>query len=255
MLVGRSVEVKPAAQHVDRRPGDVELLHVGHHQRASAFRRGGAVEQMERVGDGPRCGDVVRPEWTALVVNGFGIARAVVSDGCRDDGQLFAGRAIHMHVPARDERELRGGEHAPRRHELVLRPCPRSRRLVIAVFTGLGGDKDDSLGETVLDGRRRFGDHAQPETEALPGRSETQVVDQRRGQRTRCDAVDGVQLDSRIGQRAPYRFECQAPRRLAVQPSALSCVVDTDDGGGTLPRAQSFSDPAGLQFSSATTPR
>ena len=77
-----------------------------------------------------------------------------------------------------------------------------SRRLVIAVFTGLGGDKDDSLGEAILDGRRRFGDHAQPETEALPGGSETQVVDQRGGQRTRCDAVDGSQLDSRIGQRA-----------------------------------------------------
>ena len=151
-------------------------------------------------------------EWTALVVNGFGISRAVVSDGRRDDGQLFAGRAVHMHVPARDERELRGGEHAPRRHELVLRPCPRSRRLVVAVFTGLGGDKDDGLGEAVLDGRRRFGDHAQPETEALPGGSETQVVDQRRGQLTRCDAVDG----------SPTRFPHRPARRVPLPVPGFS---------------------------------
>ena len=126
---------------------------------------------------------------------------------------------------------------------------------MIAVFAGLGCDKDDGIGEAILDGRRRFGDHAQPETETLPGGSETQVVDQRGGQRTRRDAVDGSQLDSRIGQRAAYRFQCQASRRLAVQSPALSCVVDTYDGGPTFPRAQSISDPAGLQFSSATTPR
>ncbi len=126
---------------------------------------------------------------------------------------------------------------------------------MVAVRTGLGSDQDDRLGHSVLDRRRRFGDHAQPETEALPGGPEPQVVDQGRGQLTRRDAVNGLQLDSRVVQCATHRFEGEAPRGLAVEPSALSGVVDTDDGSGAFPLTQLVSDPAGLQFSSATTPR
>jgi len=40
-----------------------------------------------------------------------------------------------------------------------------------------------------------------------------------------------------------------------LEPSALPRVIDTDDGGGAFAYAQVVSDPAGLQFSSATTPR
>src|SRR5262249_47860377 len=105
-------------------------------------------------------------------------------------------------------------------------------------LTGLGGDQDDGLGETVLDGRRRFGDHAQPETETLPGGSETQVVYQRGGQRTRRDAGDGIQLDSRLVEGTAYRFQGEASGRLAVQPPALSSVVDTYDRGPSFPHAQ-----------------
>ena len=126
---------------------------------------------------------------------------------------------------------------------------------MVAILACLGGDEDDGLGHTVLDRRGRLGDHAQPETEALPGRSESQVVDQCRGQLTRGDAVDGVQSDSGVVQGAPDGFDSEAPRCLSVEPSALSRVVDTDDGGGAFAYAQVVSDPAGLQFSSATTPR
>ena len=89
---------------------------------------------------------------------------------------------------------------------------------MIAVFAGLGGDEDDGLGEAVLDGRGRLGDHAQPETEALPGRSESQVVDQRRGQRTRGDAVDVKSNSIPASSSAPRT--ASSARLLDVSPSS-----------------------------------
>jgi hypothetical protein len=53
VLVRRTVEVRTAAQHVDRPARDVYLVDVRHHQRAPAFGGGGAIEEMERVGDRP----------------------------------------------------------------------------------------------------------------------------------------------------------------------------------------------------------
>ena len=111
-------------------------------------------------------------ERAALVVNGFGVLRSVVADGRRDDGQLFARRAVDVHVASGDQRELGGGEHSPGRHEFVLGPGPRRRGLVIAVFTRLGGDQHHDVGHAVLDRGGRLGDHADPEAQPLPGRAD-----------------------------------------------------------------------------------
>jgi hypothetical protein len=129
-----------------------------------------------------------------LVVNGFGVLRPVVADGRSDDRQLFAGGAIPVHVPPGNQGELGGGEHSPGRHEFVLRSSPRRRRLVIAVFTGLGGDQHHHIGHAVLDRGGRLGDHADPECKSLPCRANPQVVDQSGGQRSRTDPVDVVEL-------------------------------------------------------------
>ena len=55
----------------------------------------------------------------------------------------------------------------------------------------------------------------------------------------------------RIVECTPNCLDGKASRGIAVEPSALSGVVHTDDGGGASARCQWVSD----QFSSATTPR
>jgi hypothetical protein len=136
----------------------------------------------------------------------------------------------------RDECELGGGEHAPGSDEFVFGPGPRRGRLVIAVLAGLGRDQHHHVGHAVLDGGDGFGDHADPESQALPGRPDPKVVDQRRRLRARADAVDVVEGQSRIVQCAQNRLDRQAARGFAVQAAPLTRVMHADDRRGALTR-------------------
>lgn len=256
VLVGGAVKVRAAAQDVDGLALDVDGVEVGHDERAPAFGRGRAVQEMERVGDGARRGDVLGRERAPLVVDGLGVARTVVADGRGDERELFARGAVDVHVAPGDEREFGGGEHAPGRDELVFGPGPRRGGLVVAVFAGLRRDQHHHVGHAVLDRGDRLGDHADPEGQALPGRADPQVVDQRGRLRARADAVDVVEGQPGIVERAQDRLDRQAARRFAVQPTSLPGVVHPDDRRGAPRRAHRCSIPVtAIQFSSATTPR
>ena len=67
-------------------------------------------------------------EGAAAAVDGVGVDVAVVADGGGDGGELLRRRAVRVHVAARDEGELGGGEESPGRDELVAGARPgRSR--------------------------------------------------------------------------------------------------------------------------------
>ena len=177
----------------------------GQDEGASTLGRGGAVQEMERVGNHPRGQDVSGRERSASVVDGFGVGVAVVADDGGDGGQLLGRGAVGEHVPSGHERELGCGEQPVSDDELVGRSRPRRRRGPIHVDTGAAGGNEDHLALAGGDEGRGIEEGGDPHLAGPSGtRSEAQFEDDL------CavgpdHAVDVARGDAGVGQRTRAR--------------------------------------------------
>ena len=141
----RPVRVTGTTENVDGRLACLGTLRRGQDRGAATLRGGGAVEEMEGVGDDARGQDVLGRERSAVVVDRIGVGVAVGTDHGRGGGQLLGCGAVGEHVTPRHERELGCGEQPVSDDELVGRSRPGRGGGTIHVNTGAAAAMSTTL--------------------------------------------------------------------------------------------------------------
>ena len=219
------------AEEVHRRFAQVSgPLGSGEHERATSLRRHRTVEEVVGVGDHSRRQNVVHGERTAPEVHRVLVHVTVVADRRGNPRQLFGRGSIHMHVASRDEGELRRGEEAVRRDELVGRSRPRRGGTAIGVVARTTRGDHDHVGLPGRDRRCRLGNDLYPDLgPADPRRADAQLVHEVGCSLTAGDPVDLVDRQAGVVEGSEHRFHRQRSRRLPREAQRLFRVVHAHD--------------------------
>ena len=166
-----------------------------------------------------------RPQYTA---SGFTwpLLRTVAAAAA----SCSARRAVREHVPARHQRELGRGEQAVADDELVRRTRPRRGRGALGVHRRAPGRDHDDLAFAERDHRRRIEHRRDAVGRQLP-RARTHAGTEHHVRRELSrDAVDLVDADAGVGQRAERAFERDRLRVVTFELAGLLGVEHADDG-------------------------
>ena len=185
---------------------------------------------MERVGDHARLEDVVGRVRTPAVVDRVGVRVPVVANHRGDVRHLLGGRAVHVHVTARDQRELGSSEHALRRGELVRGTRPRRGRGALRVHPCGSAGHDHGVAPPARDRHRRFDDARNPRHRAADiGGPGAEPVDDGAALHARDHAVDVLRGQARFVEHAPHRLERDAVRVVTLEDTRLARIERPDD--------------------------
>ena len=186
---------------------------------------------MEGVGDHAAVEDVLGGERPPPEVDGLGVDVAVVADGGGNSGEGLRSRAVDLHVPARDERELSGREHAEAHHEFVGRTGPWRGGRALGVRPGGACGDENGAGEAGGDGRGGLEHRGDARAgHRAPHWSDAVLVDEVGRTAAADHAVDVARGQAGIGDGTECRLHGDGAAVVTLEHAGLARVVDPCDG-------------------------